>query len=162
MGRARVSAVVSGARAGYTRSMQAHHFDPHPSAYVHAFRVEASDIDELGHANNIVWVRWVNEAAIAHASALGFGAEGCRALGVVWVVRRHDLEYLLPAYDGQELEALTWPHTLRGATSLRRTLFRREGRVLARSETTWVLVDLKSGRPVRAPQAMLAAYGFAS
>jgi acyl-CoA thioester hydrolase len=140
--------------------MLAHDFSAPPSAYRHSFQVDAQDIDALGHANNVVWVRWINEAAIAHATNVGLGQEACRALGVLWVVRRHDLEYLLPAFAGETIEAFTWPETLRGASSLRRTLFERAGQVLARAETTWVLIDLQTGRPRRAPSEMLTGYGF--
>jgi acyl-CoA thioester hydrolase len=140
--------------------MQAHDFELNPSAYRHTLRVSAADIDELGHANNVVWVRWVNEAALAHATQMGMGPEGCRALNSIWVVRRHDVEYLLPAFEGQTIEAFTWPESFRGATSRRRTLFREGGRVLARAETLWVLLELGSGRPRRVPPEMLAAYGF--
>lgn len=140
--------------------MQAHDFELHPSAHRHLLRVEAADIDEVGHANNVVWVRWTIEAALDHATTLGLGPAVCRALGSIWVVRRHDIEYLLPAFEGQTIEAFTWPETFRGATSLRRTLFRCDGRVLARAETLWVLLELQSGRPRRVPQEMLQGYGF--
>lgn len=140
--------------------MQAHTFDAKPAAYPHRFRVPVGDIDALGHANNVAFVRWVNDAAIAHAEHVGLGHEACRALGVVWVVRRHDIEYLLPAFANEAVQAHTWPETLRGATSLRRTLFERDGQVLARAETTWVLVDLQTSRPRRVPLEMLRGYGF--
>ena len=135
-------------------------FEPHGRAYVHRFRVAAGDIDDLGHANNVVWVRWVNEAAEAQAEQLGLGKAGLRALSVLWVVRRHDIEYLLPARVGDELEAITWAHTLSGATSLRRTLFVRDGQKLARAETTWVMVDMSTQRARRVPEAIYGAYGF--
>jgi acyl-CoA thioester hydrolase len=140
--------------------MQAHDFDLHPSAHRYTFRVDARDIDELGHANNVVWLRWVNEAALAHATLLGLGPAHCREQGSVWVVRRHDIEYLLPAFEGQNLEAFTWPETFRGATSRRRTLFREGGRVLARAETLWVYLELSTGKLRRVPPEMLAGYGF--
>ncbi len=130
------------------------------SAFAHRFRVQAADIDELGHANNVVWVRWLNEAAIAHSEAVGLGREGMRAFGVLWLVRRHDIEYLEPALLDQELIAFTWPATMHGATSLRRTLIQRGDRVLARAETTWVLIDAASKRPRRVTADLLAAYGF--
>src|SRR3954470_4719384 len=113
-------------------------FQPSERAYVHRIEVLPSDIDELGHANNVVFVRWVNEAAREHSETVGFGRAGLLALSVLWVVRRHDIEYLLPAFAGEQLEALTWAHTLGGATSVRRTLLMRAGRVCARAETTWV------------------------
>lgn len=135
-------------------------FQPSSSAYAHRFRVAPADIDELGHANNVVWVRWLNEAAIAHSEAVGFGYEGMRAIGALWVVRRHDIEYLESALVDQELVAWTWPATLRGATSHRRTLIKLGERVLARAETTWVLIDAATKRPRRVTPDLLAAYGF--
>jgi acyl-CoA thioester hydrolase len=137
-------------------------FEPPAHAYVHRFCVQPSDIDELGHANNVAWLRWVNDVALAHATAVGWGPEACFAQRIAWVVRRHEIEYLLSALAGEEVDALTWPETVRGVTSLRRTLFRRDGRVLARAETTWVLVELPSAKPKRVPPDMLRAYGFAS
>jgi acyl-CoA thioester hydrolase len=133
---------------------------PPDRAFRHHFVVRPADIDELGHANNVVWVRWVNEAAISHSKSVGLGPEVYLALGVVWVVRRHDIEYLLPALDGEELVAATWIETLRGATSLRRTVISRDDRVLARAATTWALIDTATAKPRRIPKEMLARYGF--
>jgi acyl-CoA thioester hydrolase len=135
-------------------------FQPTERAYVHRLQVQPSDIDELGHANNVSWLHWVNEAALAHSESLGFGPTGLVALSVLWIVRRHDIEYLLPAFAGDQLEAVTWAHTLRGASSVRHTLIKREGRVAARAETTWVTIDSKTHKPVRVPQQLLSAYGF--
>jgi acyl-CoA thioester hydrolase len=135
-------------------------FDPPTSAYRHGFSVESADIDALGHANNVVWVRWVNEAAIEHSRSVGLGPDFVLAQQVVWVVRRHDIEYLLPAFEGERLEAFTWVATVRGATSIRRTAIRREGRLLSRAETTWALVDTATSKPCRVPKEMLLKYGF--
>jgi acyl-CoA thioester hydrolase len=139
--------------------MPVHHFVAPAAAYVHRFQVQPEDIDELGHANNVVWVRWLNQAAIAHSSHVGWGMDACRAAGVIWVVRQHDIEYLLPAYAGDEVTALTWPETLRAATCARRTLFRRGEQLLASAETSWVLLDARASRPRRIPPEMLASYG---
>lgn len=135
-------------------------FDPKDDAYVHRILVLPTDIDELGHANNVVWVRWVNEAAIAHSRAVGLGPDVYFTLGVVWVVRRHDIEYLSPALEGEELTALTWVETLRGATSLRRTVIQRDGKPLVRAATTWALIEAATGRPRRIPKEMMSRYGF--
>jgi len=135
-------------------------FFPPDGAFRHHFSVRPTDIDELGHANNVVWIRWVNEAAILHSRSVGLGPDVYLALGVVWVVRRHDIEYLSPALEGEELEATTWIETLRGATSLRRTLITRGGRALARAATTWALIDVATTKPRRIPKEMLERYGF--
>lgn len=135
-------------------------FTAKDAAYVHMFQVEQADIDALGHANNVSFVRWINDAAIAHSTQVGFGIEACVQAGLVWVVRRHDVEYLRPAFAGEQIEVLTWPEAMSGATSLRRTLFRRGAEILARAETTWALFDVQGKRPRRVPEAMRAAYGF--
>ncbi len=137
---------------------------PPPGAFAHCFRVPAADIDDLGHAGNVAWVRWVSEAATAHSVAVGLDLPAYRAMGMLWIVRRHEIEYLLPALEGEEIEALTWVESLRGATSVRRTLFRRRagGARLARASTTWVLVDLATGAPRRIPGELLARYGFSA
>lgn len=132
------------------------------NAFTQHFCVPSTDIDDLGHAGNVSWVRWVNEAATAHSVSIGLDLAAYRDLGLLWVVRKHEIEYVAPAFDGEALEAITWVETLKGATSLRRTLFRRraDGATLARAATTWVLLSIASGRPTRVPPALLERYGF--
>jgi acyl-CoA thioester hydrolase len=139
--------------------MKVHRFSSPPRAFVHRFKVVPDDIDELGHANNVVWVRWVNEAALAHCEAVGFGPKVCAEHKFAWVVRRHDIEYLLPAFAGQEIEACTWPETLKGVTSLRRTLFQCDGNVLARAESTWIMIDVETAKPRRVTLDFAEAFG---
>ncbi len=135
---------------------------PPANAFTHRFEVLPSDIDMLGHAGNVSWVRWINQLATAHSESIGLDLDAYRALGVLWVVRRHEVDYLGQAFEGEKLEALTWVETLRGATSLRRTLIMRaeDGALLCRAATTWVLLDIASGRPRRIPRELLERYGF--
>ena len=137
--------------------------EPPANAFSHRFVVPESDIDELGHAGNVSWVRWVNEVATAHSADVGLDLPAYREIGLLWVVRRHDIEYLAPAFAGQEVEASTWIESVRGATACRRTLFRRtsDGVALARAATTWVLLSMPSGRPTRVTAELQTRYGFA-
>jgi acyl-CoA thioester hydrolase len=104
----------------------------------------------------------VNEAAAAHSAAVGLGLEEYRALGILWVVRKHEIEYLAEARLGDAIEAATWVDSAKAATTLRRTSFRRAGsdRELARAATTWALLSIATGRPTRIPRPVLARYGF--
>ena len=76
-----------------------------PAVYEHPITVEAGDIDRMGHVNNVVYLRYAQDAAVAHwyASAT---AEHVEAL--VWVARRHEIDYLKPAFEGERLVARTW------------------------------------------------------
>ncbi len=137
-------------------------FEPPANAFTHRFVVASQDIDDLGHASNVSWVRWVQEAAAAHSLSIGLGLEAYRKLGALWVVRRHELDYLGPAFEGETIDATTWVHSVKGATSVRRTLLRcaGDGRVLGRAATMWVMVNATTGRPTRVPKELLARYGL--
>ena len=50
-----------------------------------------ADIDELGHVNNAVWVRWIQDIAVAHWQAV---APAEHRDSYVWVVTRHEIDYL--------------------------------------------------------------------
>jgi acyl-CoA thioester hydrolase len=74
------------------------------------------------------------------------------------VVRSHFIEYLRPAFAGDRIEILTWAASLALREVTRRYLFRRTDQLLARAETKWVYVDIRSGRPKRIPEELLASF----
>ncbi len=86
-----------------------------------------------------------------------------QSLGATWVVRTHNVEYLAPAFAGDEIVALTWVVDFRRARSLRRYRFirRRDKVLLARGETDWVFVDSASGRPKAIPVEVTAVFPLA-
>ncbi len=117
-----------------------------------AIRATDDDIDELGHVSNLVYLRWVLEAATAHSIARGWGHPEYLARGAVFVVRRHELDYLLPVVAGDELVAETWVESWRAASCVRRTDLVRGDRTVARAATTWAFVMTENGRPTRIPE----------
>lgn len=112
--------------------------------------VEA-DIDELGHVSNLVYLRWVLDVAMAHSSALGWDFAAYRTFGAVFVVRRHEIDYVAQVTLGQTVIAETWVDEWRPASCIRKTELVRDGKVVARAATTWAFISLASGRPVRIP-----------
>ena len=124
-------------------------------AYTHVFTVEASDIDQLGHANNVAYVRWVQDVAAAHWHH--HYPLGLTPPPQVWVVQEHHVRYLRPAYAGDSLRASTWVADVKGASSKRMTRIERvaDGQLLCAAETQWVLLDAGTGRPVRVPGEMM-------
>jgi len=75
-------------------------------------------------------------------------------VGATWVVREHRIEYLLPAFSGEEIEIKTWVENVRRVRSLRKYEFVRksDGKVLVKGETDWVFVDAKTGMPRAIPE----------
>jgi acyl-CoA thioester hydrolase len=135
--------------------------EPQPSpSFELRFAPAAADIDELGHVSNLVWLRYVLEAARAHSTRVGLDHAAYVALGAVFVVRRHEIDYLGPAFAGQELVTTTFVASWGAATSERRTRIARasDGQELVRAVTTWAFVSMESGRPRRIPADVRAAF----
>ncbi len=120
--------------------------------YRHRFVVEPEVIDANGHVNNVVYVQWMQDVAVRHADAVGC-TQVTRRIGATWIARSHWIEYLKPAFVGDEIEALTWVANFRKVRSLRRYKFVRttDNATLAQGETDWVFADAKTGRPRAIP-----------
>lgn len=121
---------------------------------------EASDIDELGHVSNIAYVRWIQDAAAAHSAAVGLTWDDYQRIGGMFVVRRHEIEYLRPALLADRIELVTWVADIRGAASHRRTRIVRlqDGVELAHATTVWAYVVRETGRPARIPESIACAF----
>src|SRR5204863_4416708 len=122
-----------------------------------------SDIDELGHASNIAYVRWIQDVAVAHSTAVGLDMEAYRRLGGVFIVRRHEIDYVRPVLRGERIELRTWLDSTFAAKSLRATEIVRVSEpqiVAARAMTTWGFVEMATGRPVRIPESVRTAFGI--
>ena len=120
--------------------------------YEYHIEVDPGSIDGNGHVNNVEFVRWMQEAAVRHADAVGCTA-ATRAAGATWVVRTHRVDYLRPAFAGEKVQVQTWVADYRRAFSTRGYRFLRaaDGTILAKGETDWVFVDEKSARPRTIP-----------
>ena len=99
----------------------------------------AADIDELGHVSNLVYLRWVLEIATSHSSSLGWGHAEYRTLGSIFVVRRHEIDYVAQVREGEELVGETWVPHWKLASCVRHTEIKRGDQVVTRAATRLVL-----------------------
>lgn len=162
-GRTRGAALSRGACGRPSSLLAAPHRFPSPSAvhtdsgpwFSQQRRVVPADLDVQAHVNNVVYVAWVQEVAIAHWNALA-PPEVARA--VAWVATRHEIDYLAPAVLDEHIEVRTCVGRAEGLRFERLTEVRRlpDGRLLARSRTLWVPVDPATGRPMRLPREVRA------
>ena len=127
--------------------------------YHHEFVVPLEVVDGNGHVNNIAYVQWMQDIAIAHATSVGCTAE-TQALGATWVARSHQITYLRPAFGGDRLRLSTWVTTLRKARSTRQYEFLRlsDDAVLATGATDWVFVDAATHRPRSIPASVSGCF----
>lgn len=122
--------------------------------------VTPDDLDDLQHANNISYLKWMQSAAIAHSAEQGWPGEAYRQLGCGWVVRSHQIEYLVPAKLDDEIIVRTWVAEMKKVTSLRRFRILRasDGALLATAATDWAFIDFQTGLPKRVHPAVSSAF----
>ncbi|HWQ09520.1 MAG TPA: thioesterase family protein [Holophaga sp.] len=123
-----------------------------------ALKVEASDIDRLHHVNNVVYLRWVQEATEAHWAA---AASMAVQRDLFWVVVRHEIDYRRPALAGDGIIARTWVGKARSPRAFERhteILREKDRAVLARATTLWCPMDAHTGRPARVSDEVRAAF----
>jgi acyl-CoA thioester hydrolase len=117
--------------------------------FAYSFIVPENVIDENGHVNNVAYVHWMQDAAIRHPQSVGYQ----QAANTTWYAREHRIEYLLPAFVGEEIEVRTWLSEIKRVRAHRKYEFIRksDGKLIVRGETEWVHVDATTGRPITIP-----------
>jgi acyl-CoA thioester hydrolase len=116
--------------------------------------VAPGDIDELGHVSNLVYLRWVLDVAMGHTRSVGWDFAEYKALGSVFVVRRHEIDYLASVTLGDALVAETWVDGWKQVSVLRRTEIRRGDQIVCRGASTWAFLAIATGRPQRIPDEL--------
>jgi acyl-CoA thioester hydrolase len=119
------------------------------------------DIDELGHVNNAVWVRWIQRIATEHWAAV---APAAHQAAYSWVVTRHEIDYRGNVKAGETVTAETWvDKPPQGARFDRHVRFLGDdGRVKVEAVTTWALLDRASGRLLRVRPDVAAPFFLSS
>jgi acyl-CoA thioester hydrolase len=104
--------------------------------------------------NNVAFVQWMQDAAVAHSDAVGCTA-ATAAMNALWVVRSHEIQYRKQTFLGDQLEVKTWVADCRMVSSRRKYEFYRvtddPPTLLARGQTDWVLLDAGTFHPVKIP-----------
>ena len=128
-----------------------------PPTHTITVRVVPADIDEMEHVNNIVYLRWVQEVAIAHWRAL---ASAEAQAEFVWVVLRHEIDYRAPALVDDMIRLRTWVGEASRLSFERHTEIMRaaDDQPLARARTLWCPISTKTGRPTRVPAGLRAQF----
>lgn len=110
--------------------------------------VTKKDIDHLNHVNNVVYVNWILEAAEKHWESLSSKKMNET---YVWVVLRHEIDYLSSAMLDDEITVSTWIGDSLGVKSDRFVVIKRGDKLLAKAKTIWCLLDKESMKPIRIP-----------
>ncbi|HEV8598300.1 MAG TPA: acyl-CoA thioesterase [Gemmatimonadales bacterium] len=120
--------------------------------------VGPEDIDDLGHVNNVVYLRWMQQAATAHWECV---ADAATRAAVHWVVIRHEIDYKAQAFAGEQLVVRTRVGEATAATWERHTEVRRvsDDKLLAQCRSVYVALDPVTARPRRIDASLRTPFG---
>lgn len=126
-------------------------------AFALTITAQPADIDELGHVNNAVWVRWIQDIAVAHWQAV---APPDHIAAFIWVVTRHEIDYRGNVGAGEVVTGETWvPGKPHGARFDRHVRFTgSDGKVKVEAVSTWALIDRATGRLLRVRDEIAAPF----
>jgi acyl-CoA thioester hydrolase len=112
----------------------------------HAITIEPADIDHMGHVNNAVYLRWVQDAVVRYWEAV---APADAVAAHLWVALKHEISYRKPAFLDDGVVAEVIAERMQGARSFFSTIIRRGEDVLAEVASSWCCLDASTKRPAR-------------
>ena len=115
-------------------------------------KVNDEDIDTLNHVNNLVYLKWVNDASEKHWAILANDEINRK---YYWICLRHEIDYLGETFCDDEIIVITWVGESKGVKSIRHVAIVKNKKVIAKAETTWCLIDSKTQKPTRVSSEIL-------
>lgn len=123
--------------------------------FSHSFTVLPREIDEIGHVNNVAYLQWVQDVAVAHWQA---AVTDEMQAAYFWVVVRHELDYKRPAFENEEIIVTTWVGEWTAVTCERFTEIRRGDDLLVKGRTVWCMIDRTTSKPARIGKELIELF----
>ena len=121
----------------------------------HPVAIDPSDIDHMGHVNNAVYLKWVQEAVIDYWRSVAPPSAVAQHL---WVALKHEITYRRPAFLQDKVVAEVIAEKVEGARAFFRTVLKRGEEVLSEIESCWCCLDAATKRPARLARDVIGRF----
>ncbi len=121
----------------------------------HPIEITPGDIDFMGHVNNSVYLKWVQDAVVDYWSKVAPAEAVARHL---WVALKHEITYRRPAFLDDTVVAQVVAESVQGARTFFSTLIKRGEETLAEVKSSWCCLDAESLRPARLAKDVVALF----
>lgn len=130
--------------------------------YTLTLRVRQYEVDILGRVNNVVYLHYLEQVAVEHADSMGFTRARMAALGGLFVVHRHEVDYLGAAEAGDTLAVTTWVESFSGARATRAYIIVHTGtgKRIVTARTVWAWLDAHTAVPRPLPREIITSFGL--
>jgi acyl-CoA thioester hydrolase len=114
-----------------------------------------ADIDHMGHVNNSVYLKWVQDAVVRYWESLAPPEAVARHL---WVALSHEIKYRRPAFLEDVVVADVIANKVEGARAFFTTVIKRGEDVVAEVTSSWCCLDAVTKRPARLARDIAARF----
>lgn len=114
--------------------------------FKHSIAIAPADIDHMGHVNNSVYLRWVQEAVVSYWEK---SAPADAVASHLWVALKHEITYRKPAFLTDTVVADVIAEKVQGAKAFFSTIIMRGEDVVAEVKSCWCCLDAATKRPAR-------------
>jgi acyl-CoA thioester hydrolase len=121
----------------------------------HAIAIAPADIDHMGHVNNSVYLKWVQDAVIDYWQSVAPPDAVARHL---WVALKHEITFRKPTFLQDVVVAEVIAEKVEGARAYFTTVVRRGQDVLSEVKSTWCCLDATSLRPARLAREVIGRF----
>ncbi len=121
----------------------------------HQIAIEPADIDQMGHVNNAVYLKWVQDAVVDYWQSIAPPDAVARHL---WVALKHEITYLKPTFLQDNVVAEVIAERVEGARAFFRTVLRRGEDVLSEVQSCWCCLDAVTQRPARLAREVIGRF----
>ena len=111
-------------------------------------------LDDINHVNNVVYVQWMQDIAGEHWNSV---AKDKLKQELVWMIKRHEIDYFNQAFLGDELVMETWTGDFTNVTWKRHYEIIRpaDDKKIISASSVWIPLDRKTQRLRRVDEEMV-------
>jgi acyl-CoA thioester hydrolase len=125
------------------------------ATFRHPIAIDPDDIDHMGHVNNAVYLKWVQEAVVDYWNSVAPPGAVAQHL---WVALKHEITYLRPTFLQDNVVAEVIAEKVEGARAFFRTVVRRGDEVLSEISSCWCCLDVATKRPARLAREVVGRF----
>lgn len=125
--------------------------------FAHSFIVKKEHLDEQNHVNNVVYVQWIQDVAVAHWRKV---ASQESQENFVWFLLRHEIDFKQQSFEGEEITATTWVGKATKVTCERFTEIKRGGTVLVKAKSNWCMLEADTKKPAKISEEIREQFGM--
>lgn len=125
--------------------------------FSHTLTVKREHLDEQNHVNNVIYVQWIQDVAVAHWQKVASVESQSK---FTWFLLRHEIDYKQQAFDNEKITVTTWVGTATQVTCERFTEIKRGETLLVKAKSNWCMLDAIAKKPTRIIEEILEQFGM--